>query len=198
LCKKACGLDIEVDHIKPVAAGGTNAIDNAIPLCYKCHAKVHHYNDLHPRGTKYWNEELKIRREQVYEEFTRHLVPPIYYTVTQDLGNNQKRVLPDVGFLLQHLGDSLPVHVIVGLKILWNGKKLAPPKGHYDKSKRWRLNPRMLVMGHFNLPTMRTRSIVRLEVEAAVTIVDRYDRHHELLPVGWVYTPAAKSWYLEP
>src|SRR6516165_11946276 len=70
LCKKACGLDIEVDHIKPVAAGGTNAIDNAIPLCYKCHAKVHHYNDLHPRGTKYWNEELKIRREQVYEEFT--------------------------------------------------------------------------------------------------------------------------------
>lgn len=36
---------METDHIIPDGQGGSNTIDNAIPLCFECHAKVHLYND---------------------------------------------------------------------------------------------------------------------------------------------------------
>jgi hypothetical protein len=46
----------------------------------------------------------------------RHLVPPVYYTITNLLGTGpdgqqNKREFPDVGFQLHHYGDSLPVKV---------------------------------------------------------------------------------------
>ena len=85
LCKKACGVNIEVHHIIPEASGGSNDIDNALPLCFNCHSEVSRYNTEQPMGTKYKPEELKARREQVYEEFTRHLVPPIHYEITNYL-----------------------------------------------------------------------------------------------------------------
>ncbi len=111
LCKKACGVNIEVHHIIPEASGGSNDIDNALPLCFNCHSEVSRYNTEQPMGTKYKPEELKARREQVYEEFTRHLVPPVHYEITNYLSPNQKREFPDVGFNLTHFGDSLPVRV---------------------------------------------------------------------------------------
>lgn len=39
-----CGSedDIEYHHIVPLALGGTNALTNLIPLCYKCHKAAHH------------------------------------------------------------------------------------------------------------------------------------------------------------
>lgn len=76
LCKKACGINIEVHHIIPENQGGNSELDNAIPLCFECHSNVGNYNVQHPRGTKYKPDELKARREQIYEEYTRHLVPP--------------------------------------------------------------------------------------------------------------------------
>ena len=43
LCGKHCGVAIEVAHIEK----GSNDIDNAIPLCFQCHAEVGHYNRSH-------------------------------------------------------------------------------------------------------------------------------------------------------
>src|SRR3989344_1525412 len=84
LCRKNCGPDIELAHINRKLTDQTlNEIDNAIPLCYECHAKVGHYNIEEPKGNKYTASELRSRREQVYEEFTRHLVPLINIQVTQ-------------------------------------------------------------------------------------------------------------------
>ena len=76
LCGKACGTDIEIAHID---SKGPAEIDNAIPLCYDCHAKTGRYDPKHPRGNKHRPEELKARREQVYEQHTRALVPPLDY-----------------------------------------------------------------------------------------------------------------------
>lgn len=191
-------MDIEVDHLRQAADGGSNEIENAVPLCYDCHAKVHHYNDQHPRGTKYWIEELKVRRDQVFEEFTRHLVPPVNYFVTQELGGGQTRELPDIGFIFQHLGDALPVRAVVTLRVLMNGRQVGLPRGHYDGTKRWRLNPRMSVVGHFEIPRRVLRRVGRLEIHASVSIIDVYDRKHDLLPIGWVYLAEQNSWYLEP
>src|SRR5579864_329379 len=105
LCKKACGVNIEVHHIDPQEQGGSDDIDNAIPLCFECHAFVQHYNDSHPRGNKYKPEELKARRDQVYEECTRHLVPPVHYEITQSLADGSSRTCPDVGLLVGNLGN---------------------------------------------------------------------------------------------
>jgi len=200
LCGKACGTDIEIAHIVPKGKGGTTDIDNAIPLCYNCHSEIGKYNKEHPRGNKYRPEELRARREQIYEEQTRHLVPPISYGVTQRLPGGSKRQFPDVGFHLSHYGDSLPVKVKVILDILLAGRSLGNPDAeYYGGGKLWHLNPRSGHMGHFKIPQEAVdRKTERLDVKASVTIIDQYGREHKLLPVGWVYMRKENDWYFEP
>jgi len=199
LCGKACGSNIEVHHIVPIEQGGSDDIDNAIPLCFDCHKEVGSYNEKHPIGSKYRAEELKVRREQIYEEQTRHLVPAVYYGVTQQLPDGSKRQFPDVGFYLRHHGDSLPVKVKVILDILLAGRSLGHPDAeYYGGGKLWHLNPRFGHMGHFAIPKEAAESTERLDVKASVTIIDQYYREHKLLPVGWVYMRKENDWYFEP
>jgi len=121
MCKKACATDIEIAHID---RRGGNDIDNGIPLCYDCHAKIGHYNREHPRGNKYKPDELKARREQVYEEYTQNLVPPIHFYLDQRKVDNTFHDLPFVGFRLQHVADSLPVRVRIEARIIVGGVDL--------------------------------------------------------------------------
>jgi hypothetical protein len=64
VCHRFCGSKMELDHMQPKSEGGPDDIDNAIPLCFECHAEVHAYNDKHPRGRKFRASELKIHRDQ--------------------------------------------------------------------------------------------------------------------------------------
>jgi hypothetical protein len=57
-------VKIETDHITPTEQGGDDNIDNAIPVCFECHAEIHSYNDKHPRGRKFRPEELRLHRDQ--------------------------------------------------------------------------------------------------------------------------------------
>ena len=59
VCHRFCGVKIETDHIVPRGEGGPDSIDNAIPVCFECHAEIHSYNDKHPRGRKFRPEELR-------------------------------------------------------------------------------------------------------------------------------------------
>ena len=199
LCKRACGINIEVHHIVPEAEGGSNEIDNAIPLCFDCHGTVQHYNPRHPIGTMYRVEELKPRREQVYEEFTRHLVPPVHYEVTQALPDGDSRQFPDVGFVLSHFGDSLPVKVRVIIEIVENDGRLNRfSRGHYSGDKLWHLNPRFVVSGHFNIPMEAQSRSDPLKLRVSVSIIDQYDREHFHLRVEYVYVADRNYWYAEP
>jgi hypothetical protein len=67
ICHRFCGVKIETDHIEQEGEGGSNEIENAIALCFECHAEVHLYNDKHPRGRKYHPNELKLHKEQWLE-----------------------------------------------------------------------------------------------------------------------------------
>jgi len=67
LCLKQCGVNIEAAHIIAEAEGGSNDAENGIPLCLDCHQEVGSYNDKHPRGNKIRPEELRARRDRVYE-----------------------------------------------------------------------------------------------------------------------------------
>jgi HNH endonuclease len=196
--KKLCGVNIEVHHIDPEGQDGTDDIDNALPLCFECHSAVQHYNDLHPRGSKYKPEELRATRDQIYEEFTRHLVPPIHYEMTQALGEGRRRKYPDVGFLVQNLGNALAVKLRVNIEVIGDDQSLGSPAGpHYSGTCLWNLNPQSLIQGHFDIPrTAKTPS--KVEVVVKLTIVDMYEREHHNLPVAWVYMPEQNDWYFEP
>jgi hypothetical protein len=64
ICHRFCGVKIETDHINPTESGGSDEIDNAIPVCFECHAEIHSYNDNHPRGRKFHPEELRQHKYQ--------------------------------------------------------------------------------------------------------------------------------------
>ena len=64
ICHRFCGVKMELDHIKPRSEGGPDEIENAIPVCFECHAEIHLYNDKHPRGRKFRSEELNSHKTQ--------------------------------------------------------------------------------------------------------------------------------------
>lgn len=82
ICHKYCGVNIEINHIKPKAQEGSDDIDNAIPLCFECHAEVNHYNDEHPKGRKFTEEEQKKHRDQWIKLCNTH--PEISANVPRD------------------------------------------------------------------------------------------------------------------
>jgi hypothetical protein len=47
--------------------GGESTFDNCIPLCFNCHAEAGHYNNNHPKGTKYSSAELRRHRDSWYQ-----------------------------------------------------------------------------------------------------------------------------------
>lgn len=59
---------MECHHIVQEADGGDNTLENCMPLCFDCHADVKSYNDNHPKGTKYRDEELRLHRDRWFEK----------------------------------------------------------------------------------------------------------------------------------
>jgi hypothetical protein len=196
LCGKPCGTNVEVAHVD---AGAPATIDNGIPLCFDCHARIGQYSREHPRGTKYKAEELKARREQIYEEHTRHLVPPINVEITQNLPNGQARIFPNVGINVTHLGDALPVRVLIDLEIFHEHTFVGKgPGGLVSGRTAWNLNPRFGIAGHFEMPREAATGTGTLEISVSTTVVDQYDRPHALLPISFVFMRDQNSWYLHP
>lgn len=74
LCGKYAGINMELHHIRQKADGGNDTEENCIPLCFDCHAKVKSYNPHHPKGLKYGEKELKLRRNEVYEAVKNKMI----------------------------------------------------------------------------------------------------------------------------
>ena len=198
LCGKSCGVDIELAHILAKEEGGTGDIDNAIPLCYDCHAKYGHYNSKHPKGSKYRLEEVKRRREQIYEQYTRHLVPPIDIQITQRSWTGGLYKLPKVGFNITHIGNSLPVWVLVSAKVLHEGKELKWRQEPYAGKQRWNMNPGQVYFCHFSIPKDTKSPDTELSMVFDITVIDQYEREHKLLPYAWKYKWETDHWVSVP
>lgn len=202
LCGEPCGTNIVIHHIEQEGENLSD-IENAIPLCSNCHQKIGSYNPKHSVGTKYKVKEIKARRDQIYEKFTRHLTPPIQFEITQVIRNIRRfnRKFPDVGFNLSHLGDSLPVRVKVEVKIILDEEFVAFVKdkhGYYSGRAFWNLNPQTIIFGHFNVPKQYLDGKKDLKIEVRITIIDQYDREHKYLPQCWTYVEKDNYWFLEP
>lgn len=64
VCHVFCGVKMEIDHIIPSSEGGASTAENALAVCFDCHAEIHHYNVKHPRGRRFTPEELRGHRDQ--------------------------------------------------------------------------------------------------------------------------------------
>jgi hypothetical protein len=203
LCEKACGTNIVIHHIKQ-EGNNLSDIDNAIPLCFDCHGTINSYNPAHPLGTDYKIKEIKTRREQVYENYTRHLVPPINFEITQTIREDYtlQRAFPNVGFNISHQGIGfLPVNALVELKHILEGKDLGlieDSVGYYSGKTEWNLNPTTTVYGNFTSPAECANSDSDLKIEVRVTVIDQYRRPHRYLPHAWTYVRKDNYWFLEP
>ncbi len=67
ICHRYCGTKIETDHIVLAAESQDHSIENAIAVCFDCHAEIHAYNPKHPRGRKFTPEELRLHKKQWLE-----------------------------------------------------------------------------------------------------------------------------------
>ena len=67
VCGKLCGVKIEIHHID---GHDDNSEDNALPVCFDCHAEIGSYNEEHPRGRKYHPSELRKLREITFRKFS--------------------------------------------------------------------------------------------------------------------------------
>ncbi|MFB5599869.1 MAG: HNH endonuclease [Nitrososphaeraceae archaeon] len=112
ICHRFCGIKIEIDHIKPSSEGGDENIENAIPLCFECHAELHLYNDNYPLGRKYRYDELKLHKEQWLE-------------VCKNKPNEtfQEMSRSDSGPLSSLLSELEYNHIICGIPILYASKE---------------------------------------------------------------------------
>ncbi len=201
VCEASCGLDIEVAHIDTKAE---NIQDNAIPVCYKHHADLGRYIDSHPRGNKYRIQEIKKRRDQIYERYTSHLVPgllPVIHPTSAEKGIH----LPKVVFTVTPVGRFIPVKARIIVKTFLGGKNLGEigsKKPYYDGGIIWHLNPGLTFVGNFNIPKACAKSQEDLQIELDITIIDPYEREHNLLPVCFTYNrkgdPNDGYWFLEP
>ena len=66
VCRRYKGVLLEVHHITPESKGGKDIYENAIALCFECHAWAGHYFSGHPKGSKYSPEQICAAREQWY------------------------------------------------------------------------------------------------------------------------------------
>ena len=83
ICHKFCGNNMEIHHIKAKADGGSDDFENAIPLCFDCHAEVRQYDSNHPKGIKFTEKELIIHRDNWYKKM-QHYVPEKEETKKQE------------------------------------------------------------------------------------------------------------------
>ena len=162
LCNKPYGLDIEIAHIDSTKG---NSFENAIPVCYEHHAQIGRYNEEHPRGSKFRTSELTKRREQVYDEHTRHLIPMLLWFLVPFNPPSQperrgdiefpKYKLPQVGFVVQNHSQHLSTRLKVNARAFLGKEEIdvhvKPKKPYYNNELCWNLNAGQLFHGNFKL-----------------------------------------------
>ncbi len=198
-------MNIQVAHIEPRQKVRSWEVDNAIPLCFDCHQKIFSYNPKHPLGIKYTSKELKARRDEIYEKYTRHLVPEFGFQITQNSPPWYTRQYPSVGFIivLSRMKQLQPVGFRVIVTAFLNHRNRGTTADrHYSGRKIWdqiqpQRNSDYMFWGNFTSPVRTVRNDQHLELRVKVTAIDKYEREH-VESRAWAYMPKANFWYPEP
>jgi hypothetical protein len=85
VCHKSKGVKLEVHHIIPKQQGGLDTIENAICLCFDCHADAGHYFAGHPKGIKFSPNELLKHKEAWFKIVREHKILPAIKSITGNI-----------------------------------------------------------------------------------------------------------------
>lgn len=104
VCRRYKGALVEVHHIIPEAEGGASDFNNAIALCFDCHAWAGHYFAKHPKGSKYSPDHLRTARELWHSKVetgdvpspTSELVIQARYLISRDLDISRRILAGDL------------------------------------------------------------------------------------------------------
>lgn len=132
ICQKPCGVKMEIHPIDPKAKGGVNTFENAIPVCFDCHAEIGHYSPSHPKGTSFSSAELKAHRNNWYQKVRetgastadRSLIAidtRIFTSIHNDFAE------PYIYFKDSHVWPSIPYDLIGKLDRINNKLRLNAP-----------------------------------------------------------------------
>lgn len=150
VCRKSKGIKLEVHHIKPKKEGGQDTFENAIALCFDCHADAGHYFAGHPKGSKFSPEELIRHKEEWFEIVKQNKIHSFDNTVVNNATRlkyslrMEKKVLKD---LLDHksikenteIGYYMynPSHMFISLKIIIRNvdKDIYPKYDDFDSKE---------------------------------------------------------------
>lgn len=99
LCHSYAGIKMELHHIRPRAQGGEDTEENCIPLCLLCHGEVGLYNPNHPKGLKYTENELKARRDELYDLVSKEEYLTLY---SEEDINKAKNLMIGCGEILEY------------------------------------------------------------------------------------------------
>lgn len=203
-CGKACTTNIEIHHIDEDSSNSD--LDNLIPVCFDCHGELPRYNRDHPRGTKYKFHEIKRRREQIYDLYTRDYLRPVDIKISRYLlhfrdEQNQpiKRDWDDVSCSVQLLSQDLPVQLKLSITAYQQDTQLDVELGDlYSGRALWNLNPHFTVHGHFSLPITPDAQPFHFRVELNWTVIDILEREHTMLPISYVWNRPDDDWWFDP
>lgn len=206
-CGKECGTKIEIHHIDEDP--NNNKEDNLIPVCFDCHEELPRYNPHHTRGTRYREYEIKQRREQIYDLYTRKYLRPVdiqisnYYLplrIDQN-GNPIPRSLGDVSCSVVSLSNDIPVQLNLKLRCYQGKEKLSDSglPAHFKGKELWNLNPNHAVHSHFPFPFPEIMEPWDFRIEVEWSITDRVGRKHKMLPFSYRWdTLKIGDWWYHP
>lgn len=199
LCGKQCSTNIEIHHIDK--NHNNNDIDNLIPLCFDCHSEIERYNSIHPKGNKYRTEEIKSRREQIYDLHTLKYIRDVSIKISNMVeGMELKRPLGDVSCTVQSHSKDIPIRMILKVEPFLNGQ---PVENNIHKlylgEIKWNLNPSTIVCGHFEFPIKESAQPFLYQIVINYSIIDCFEREHKMLPFSYVWDdPQKGDWWFHP
>lgn len=196
-CGKECATSIEIHHID--SNHSNNDEDNLIPVCFDCHAHLGHYNAEHPKGNRYRPEEIKARREQIYDRFTQPYVRHVDIQIHRRLRDGTPRQGGDTSCTVRLVSTDLPVRMRLSISFYESGKLLDVDLGPlYSGDSLWNLNPGTRIDGHFELPVKWDLEPFEYRAELRWSIIDILEREHQLLPVSFVWSNPQQDWWFDP
>jgi hypothetical protein len=204
-CGKQCTTNIEIHHVDNNPRN--NDEDNLIPLCFDCHGELARYNPKHPKGMPYRENEIKSRREQIYEEYTLKYLRQVdikisnfFHQISKD-GKPVRRKEGDVSCTVRTLSSDIPVQLRLKLTPYHENKKLplAHFGPHFTGKTLWNLNPGQAVLSHFPFPFTTQMKPFNFRIEVEWSIIDILKKEHKMLPFSYFWdTDKIDDWWYHP
>jgi hypothetical protein len=193
MCEKQCTVNIEIHHLDKNPQN--NELDNLIPLCFDCHGNLEHYNNKHPKGLKYRINEIKKRREQIYEKYTIPYLRSALIKISNLIDDKTRREWGNFTFRVEPLSIDLPSKLRIKLVSFIDNKKISVDLDDlYEGRKLWNINPFFIINGNFNLP-IKKKEFNELRIQIFWSVIDIYEREHEMLPFSYVLRDKEGDFY---